>query len=153
MGTLSIMLIAIMLKVLPTLEGLQSYMLSLVRPLTDLSTFKLRNLPIIILDFLYLSIITFAVSRVYRSSIVRVRFSLRYHLQLAWIIMIPHIVYNLFSELGPLFLLGSLFSSSVIADYMISQRATRWLGVSLLVIVVLVLFSRTVAAFPTLLNL
>lgn len=153
MGTVSVILIATMLCAVPTIEGIQSYWLGLVRDLSSISSMSTTHLPPLIIDLLYLSVITIATIQVYRSSVTRVRFSLKYHLRLAWILMIPHLIFNLYGGVGPLFLMGSLFSSSVIADYLVAHSSARWLSLFLLLFSVLSLFFRYWGEVPLAFNI
>lgn len=133
-GHLTVLALVTMFFATRSWEGILQYWGEWIAPLGDLSFPKGQALPILLLDTSYLVAITLALFQVIRVSTVRVRIVMSYHLQLAWVLMLLHLVYGMQGEGNYAFLVSSLFLSSAMADYLLTQRQTRWLLLPLLVI-------------------
>lgn len=133
-GHLTILLLATMLFATRSWEGVLQYWSGWIAPLSQLSLPKLLDLPILVLDASYLIAVSVAVFQIIRASTVRVRVAIGYHLQLAWILMLMNLLYGTQGGGNYSFLIPSLFLSGVMAEYLLTERRTRWLLLPLLVI-------------------
>lgn len=133
-GHLTILALATMLFATRSWEGVLLYWKGWIVPMGGLSFPHIKEIPLLLFDTIYLAAITLGVLQVIRSSTVRVRKMMSYHLQLSWVLMLIHLVYGLRGGTNYAFLIPSLFLSGGIADYLLTQRQTKWLSLALLLI-------------------
>ncbi|MBR8802005.1 hypothetical protein [Porphyromonas levii] len=133
-GYLTILALATMLFATRSWAGILQYWSGWIAPLGALHWPKLLDIPLLVLDTAYLVVVSVAVSQMIRASTVRVRVAMGYHIQLAWVLMLMNLLYGVQGEGNYGFLLSSLFLSGAIADYLLTQRRTRWLLLPLLVV-------------------
>lgn len=137
-GHLTILALATMFFATRSWESLLQYWSGWVAPLADLHFPKLVEVPLLVLDTIYLGAISIAVTQVIRASTVRVRVVMSMHLQLAWVLMVLHLLYGLQGAGNFGFLITSLYFSGVIADYLLTERRTKWLLLTLFVVLMAV---------------
>lgn len=126
-GTISILLLALMLFAPRSWEGVASFLQAGIAPITQIQLAPLSEWTLILLDLLYLLLITIACFQSLRTSVVRVRLALNFHLQLAWILMLLHLLYGAQSGEPQLFILGAIFVSGIMSVHFATERDSRWI--------------------------
>ena len=140
-GTISILLLALMLFTERSWEGVASFVQRSVAPVIRVELPDPSQWPSLVLDLLYLLLITVACFQCLRASVVRVRLAMSFHLQLAWILMLLHLLYGAKSGGPQLFILGAIFISGIMSVHFATDRDSRW------VILPIALFTIALCAF------
>lgn len=116
--------------------GVQGYCVTLLAPLLEISLPSLKHLPVLIFDAAYLGTVTIAIFQIIRNSTVRVRVVMAYHIQLAWILMVLHLLYGIRDSNSYVFLISSIFLSAVMIEYLLTEKQTRWIHLPLTIILI-----------------
>lgn len=131
LGGLSIIALMVMLFAHRSLGGIEEYLTAWALPAIQLEWPALNRLPLLVIDVIYLLFISVATNQSMRSSVVRVRGALRYHIVLVWLLMVLHIIYGVRADGHQTFITSAIFFECIMTIHFMKEKTTRWVALPL----------------------
>lgn len=135
-GSATVLLLFTMLFAHRSWEGITAYWSSWAIPLTSYRVPHWEVVLISVLLLLFLLVCSVALWLSMRSSTVRVRNAITYHLQLSWLLMALQLLFGLQNRFLLVYVLGVLFLCGTMVDYLITQKHFRWVLIPLSIILI-----------------